>query len=219
MLLPIFLLAIGGVSCVDASGVAYIANGGVPGALTMVDTGTAASLATLTNVGDSPRGIATSPDGETAYVLGKQVGKPFSPAIVTVLRSRDRQVVKVLELPGAGQQIAITPSGGMLYVSNFERREVYELDAVTGAVRKTINVATNPASISVTNDGKYLLVGSANKLQILDPAVPTVVKTISTDGEVTGSGSSPDGSMIYTIETRGSEVPGVFASSPVRQWP
>ena len=172
-------------------------------------------MRSLTGIGGYPAGIAVSPDGDAAYVLGLQVNKPFDPGIVSVLRARDGQVARVILLPGEGRRIAIAPSGRTLYVANYRDGKVYELDVVAGVVRKTINIATAASSVDVTNDGKYLVVGSPQKLQLLDPTVPTVVNAVATGGEVVSTGSNPDGSTIYVAEDRGLS-PGVvrFISSP-----
>lgn len=66
---------------------------------------------------------------------------------------------KVVALGGASADLVLDEPRGLLYVANFTANRVDVVSAQTGALTRSINVASQPSSLSLSPDGRYLVVG------------------------------------------------------------
>ncbi|WP_321477648.1 hypothetical protein [uncultured Paludibaculum sp.] len=66
---------------------------------------------------------------------------------------------KVVALGGASADLALDESRGVLYVANFTANRIDVVSTQTGALTRSINVASQPSSLSISPDGRYLVVG------------------------------------------------------------
>lgn len=128
--------------------------------------------------------IAVSPNGTKAYVLVSGAG-------VAVLDLATNTVSRIIELVPQGvlnvNSIAVNPAGTRVYVAgqNFvdNRQFVVEIDTVTDTVLRVVPyaVGTEPARVSVSQDGSLLLVTdpASGNILVLNAATLQVVGTIS----------------------------------------
>ncbi|MGC4052693.1 MAG: hypothetical protein QM757_25465 [Paludibaculum sp.] len=66
---------------------------------------------------------------------------------------------KVVALGGASADLVLDEPRGLLYVANFTANRVDVVSAQTGELTRSINVASQPSSLSLSPDGRYLVVG------------------------------------------------------------
>ena len=116
-------------------------------------------------MGEYPRGIAVSPQGDAAYVALMGEG-----SLVRVdLETWETSVIPI----GAGPRaLEIDPSGGRLYATLNAENRVARLNLRTGRVKK-VSTGTLPRSLAIADDGKALYVvnyesGTVSKLRTSD---------------------------------------------------
>jgi DNA-binding beta-propeller fold protein YncE len=116
-------------------------------------------------MGEFPRGIAVSPDGDAAYVaiMGE------SHLVRVDLETWDTSTVPI----GAGPRaLEIDPSGERVYATLNAAGRVARLDLSTGRVR-TVSTGTLPRSLTISDDAKAIYVvnyesGTVTKLRTKD---------------------------------------------------
>ena len=126
--------------------------GGETGArayVTLVNDNVVAVVRTDTNevtqtipVGDRPRGIAISPDGQEAYVANADDNT------VSVINTASKTVVATIPVGDEPQGVAFAPDGATAYVTNIEDNTVSVIDTVTRTQTTTIAVGRSPQSIA-----------------------------------------------------------------------
>jgi DNA-binding beta-propeller fold protein YncE len=65
---------------------------------------------------------------------------------------------KVVAVGGHAADLALDEARGVLYVANFTANRVDVVSLADGSVRTSINVAAFPGSLSLSPDGRYLVV-------------------------------------------------------------
>jgi uncharacterized protein (TIGR03437 family) len=66
---------------------------------------------------------------------------------------------RVVPIGGEASDLALDEPRGVLYVANFTGNRVDVVSLVSGAVQSAINVSIHPNSLSLSPDGRYLIVG------------------------------------------------------------
>ena len=66
---------------------------------------------------------------------------------------------RVVSIGGHASDLALDEARSVLYVANFTANRVEVVSMGDGSIQTSINVPANPSSLSVSPDGKYLLVG------------------------------------------------------------
>lgn len=118
--------------------------------VTLVNDNAVAVVRTDTNevtqtipVGDRPRGIAVSPDGNEVYVANAGDGN------VSVINTDTKTVVATIPVGDEPQGIAFASDGATAYVTNIEDNTVSVIDTATRTQTTTIAVGRNPQSVAV----------------------------------------------------------------------
>lgn len=157
----------------------------------------AASLpipASIIPVGQSPYGIAITPDGKTAYVSNS--GSATVTPIDLVL-GKPGIPIPVGQRP---QGIAVTPDGTKVLVANSGSNTVTPITVATNTPGAPISVGVNPTVIAITPNGSGAFVtniGGGSVSQI-DVAGNQVNRTISIPGgQPAGISISPDGTTAW----------------------
>ena len=85
---------------------------------------------------------------------------------------------KVVSIGGHGSDLALDQARGVLYVANFTANRVEVMTLTDGSIQTSINVPAQPASLAISPDGRYLVVGhygnfvtpnsSGNGLTVID---------------------------------------------------
>ena len=173
--------------------------------VSVVDTLTNTVIDTIT-VGQSPWGIAITPDGKHAYVANRS-------GTISVIDTRTNKVTATIPDSDNPMGVAITPDGTRAYVSNAIHGTVSVVDTSTNTIIANILVLSrfqfpvnNLTAIVITPDGTraYVVSASTGQTYVINTMFNVVIKTIPTDlDSVLGGGNlsiamSPDGTRVYT---------------------
>lgn len=102
-------------------------------------------------VGEEPRFVAITPDGNKGYVSNGR-----GDVSVLDLSERERGFIRVsgtIEIPGELRGLALTPNGRQLWVANFSDGIVHRIDTDSDRVVAEIPVGVHPYALAITNDG------------------------------------------------------------------
>jgi YVTN family beta-propeller protein len=164
-------------------------------------------------VQSGPGALALTPDGNFLYVVNTAAltVSVVSTATETVVTNIDLGVPSG-NLPNA---IAISPDGSKAYVTYFNPFEpqgpsgVVVIETASNSVVNTIDVPNEPASATVTSNGKWLYVAQTggSSVAVIDTGTQAVTDTIPTSACVspTGVTFSPDGAFAY-VANGGTDV-------------
>ena len=137
-------------------------------------------------------------DRESREVVGRVEVAPGEPSAVTVagasawvplhgpgggLARVDTVTLEVtarVELPESAFAAAV--QGTSLWVAGLDRR-VFEIDAGTGTVVRTLDVGAAPRGIAVTSDAVWVTLRDDREVVRIDPATGEVVARIPVDGQ------------------------------------
>jgi len=153
------------------------------------------------DVGDSPFGVTTSPDGETIWVAN--AGGLFTNSNkVTVVNATTFAIESVITVGNFPEDIAFTSSGSQAFVTNSTDGTVSVIDTATRTVTQTISLAsiplTFPFGVVVGKNDKKVFVtsasgefdGSDQNIAVLDITNPSNV-TLSGSFRAPGFGGRP----------------------------
>lgn len=175
--------------------------------VSVIDTLTNTVIDTIT-VGQSPWGIAITPDGKRAYVANTS-------GTISVIDTRTNTVVNTIPDTDSPFGVAITPDGTRAYVSN-ANGTVSVVDTSTNTIITNIPVLDFPrpgfgfpardlVGIVITPDGTraYVVSHSTGKIYVISTIFNSVIATISANlGPVSGGplsiAMSGDGTRVYT---------------------
>jgi YVTN family beta-propeller protein len=200
--------------------------------VSVIDTRTDTVVDTIP-VGDNPIGVVGSPDGAKVYVVNN------NDATMSVIDTKSNTVVATIEGLGNGAlQVAITPDGTRLYVTNFGEHAdvgipgttVSVIDTEINAVIATIpGLGPNPTGLAVTPDGKRVYVSNelALTVSVIDTATNTIIGPPIPVGIVPASVTiTPDGRRAYvtnlvvgTVSVIDTETNTVIATIKVGEQP
>lgn len=171
--------------------------------VTLVNDDAVAVVRTDTNevtqtipVGDRPRGIAVSPDGNEAYVANAG----DDTVSVININADPKTVVAIIEVGDEPQGVAFAPDGATAYVTNIEDNNVSVIDTATRTQTTTIAVGKSPQSIAVTPDGTTAYVPNFddNTVTVIDLTTHTPLPDPLVVGErPLGVAVSVDGTRVY----------------------
>jgi len=157
------------------------------------------------SVGNSPRGVAVSPDGTFAYVVNS------SGHSVSVVQTSDNTVTQTIELGfegGVGHfplAVAFLPDGSAAYVANSGTADVDVIRTSDHTVSATVSIPDlgtggdpNPTGLAVTPDGSKVYVReigefSARVIQTSDNSLSQIALGASPNFFA----ATPDGGSIY----------------------
>jgi len=102
--------------------------------------------------------------------------------------------------------IAVTPDGKYVYVTNGEDNTVSIISTASYSVAKVVSVNRFPGGIAVSPDGKLVYVGhfDANTLAVISTASQKVIEMAQVGEDLEGMMAiSPDGKTIYASDFPG----------------
>ena len=79
---------------------------------------------------------------------------------------------KVVAIGGQAADLAIDEARNVLYIANFTANRIEEMSLATGAIRTSINVSSQPGSLALSPDGRYLVVGHYGNFKTAGAATP-----------------------------------------------
>ncbi len=203
----------------------YVSNTGPPGNVSAFDVSAAGSLSLLGSspfvAGDSPHGVAVSPDGKHLYAANTSTNNVSAYDV-----SADGSLAEVTGSPFAAgtapQGVAVSPDGKHLYVASSNGVSAYDIAAdgtLTEVAGSPFTIATgNLVGVAVAPDGKHLF--AASRGGTITPGNITVFD-IAADGTLTnisgldnssvgfhpaGLATSPDGNHLYAADRDNNDV-------------
>ncbi len=179
--------------------------------------------------------VAISPDNTYGYIASGSNGSIYRfstsaqpTSVAPVLTGSP------LALPGASPNpgyagLAFSQGGGTLYVSYAQNGNVYVVDTATNTIKSTINLGGSPGAMTVSPDGKSLLVAQSpnvdsNSVWVINTSTNTLDTTISVGNGPFGVAFNPNPGLPYAYVTNSNDstvsiidtstwtVTGTFAS-------
>jgi len=83
---------------------------------------------------------------------------------------------RVVPIGGAASDVALYEARGVLYIANFTANRIEVMSLANNTIQTSINVAAQPGSLSLSPDGRYLIVAHFGNNTA--PASPTNVLTL-----------------------------------------
>jgi YVTN family beta-propeller protein len=174
-----------------AGGGIYLAQSRSPGP----DHAAPASVQSI-KVGDSPHGVAISPDGSRGYVANYSSG-----SVSMIDTELNRTVGDPIPVGRFPKGVAVSPDGRRVYVTNNYAGSVSVIDATRNrTVGDAIPVGSMPEGVAVSPDGSrvYVANGSSGSVSVIDTARNrTVGDPIPVNIFPQGVAVSPDGRKVY----------------------
>jgi YVTN family beta-propeller protein len=158
----------------------------------VIDTATNTVIDTIA-VGNSPSGVAATPDGSTVYVTNE-----FDNT-VSVIAAVTESVTATIAVGNFPVAVAVGPDGSHVYVVNQSDNTVSVIDAATGTVTATIAVGNFPVAVAVGPDGAHVYVVNQgdDTVSIIATATGTVTATPFVGSEPSAVAVNPDGKHVY----------------------
>jgi len=124
-------------------------------------------------IGDRPRGIGISPDGNEIYVAVSEENK------IKVINPETLKVMRDFESGSDPETFAVHPNGN-LYISNEDQALASAFDPKTGELIAEIKVGLEPEGVAISPDGKQVIVTSesTNMLHVIKVPEHTIEHNI-----------------------------------------
>ncbi len=170
-------------------------------------------LVATIEVGDTPSGIALTPDDKFAYVANNNNDGLVDGDTVTVLNLDTNTVVTTITDVSFNEPYTVTinKEGTTAYITNSGGSTITIIDIATNTVSGTITGFDGPSGMVITPDGKTAYVnnygasggvgsGNATTIRVVDLTTNTIVgNPITVDLAPAGLAITPDGSLVYVI--------------------
>jgi len=108
-------------------------------------------------------------------------------------------------LGSPGYEAVMSPTSGVIYVTNPESATVTVIKGVTSNATSTINVGADPTGLAVTPSGAYLLVSNSgsDSISVINTNTDAVVSTINltTGSSPTNITMSPNGQVAFIADS------------------
>ncbi|WP_246206689.1 YncE family protein [Virgibacillus ihumii] len=183
--IPAFETELTTVNCPSCDVLAYVTNAGEgENTVSFIDTSTNTVINTVT-VGNTPFGVAITPDGTRVYVTNQ------GDDTVSVIDTVTNTVVATVMVGNGPISVAITPDGTRAYVANANDDTVSVIDTVT--------VGALPFGVAITPDGTRVYVANSldDTISVIDTATNTVIDTIPVGNSPNSVAITPDGTRAY----------------------
>ncbi len=173
----------------------------ISGTVTPIDLATD-HPGTPIDVGDSPLGVAITPDGTTALVTDDE-GVDGTVTPIDLATGATGAAIPAGDGPSS---VAVTPDGTTAYVTDADGGAVLPIDLATDHPGTPIEVGDDPGRIAITPDGTTALVvdfGLTPSVIPIDLASRTVGSPIGLPGGAAGIAITPDGSRALIADDNG----------------
>jgi YVTN family beta-propeller protein len=169
-------------------------------------------IATI-GVGDTPAGLAITPDGRFAYVANNNNDAIPGGDTVSIINLQNNMVVQTISDPSFNEPYTVTinAAGTRAYVTNSNSTTVTVIDIPSNTVIAVITGFDGPSGFAITPDGTKAYVnnyGSGNPLQsgfgttvrVVDLSTNAIIGApITVDQAPAGLAITPNGEFVYVI--------------------
>jgi YVTN family beta-propeller protein len=187
---------------------AYITNSG-SNTVSVIATASN-SVISIVPVGNTPLGVAVTPNGGTVYVANDGSNS------VSAISTASNTVTGTISVGNIPEAVAATPDGSKVYVANYGGASVSVIATATNTiVGSPITVGSNPIGLAVTPDGSKVYVANfvSNNVSAIATATNTVIGgPIAVGSAPIGVAATPNGSSVY-VANQGSNNVSVIATA------
>lgn len=176
----------------------YVSDNHDGGAVTVLDIATKTVVKSISmGPGTMPLGIATSSDGQRAYLAF--AGPPDQVAVYEPLSNT---VTATFATGSRPVGIAVTPDGTKVYVSNELGNSVTVYNTATSQTTTT-PVGALPTGVAISPDGSRVYIGNRGEgtVSVLSTATDQVTAVVTVGSRATGIAISPDGKHAYVTDS------------------
>ena len=176
----------------------YVSDNHDGGAVTVLDIATKTVVKSISmGPGTMPLGIATSSDGQRAYLTF--AGPPDQVAVYEPLSNT---VTATFATGSRPVGIAVTPDGTKVYVSNELGNSVTVYNTATSQTTTT-PVGALPTGVAISPDGSRVYIGNRGEgtVSVLSTATDQVTAVVTVGSGATGIAISPDGKHAYVTDS------------------
>lgn len=162
-------------------------------------------------VGDTPAGIAITPDNRFAYVANNNNDGIVGGDTVSVIDIKTNTVIKTISDPSFNQAYSVTinRAGTKVYVTNSAGSTVTIIDVATNTVIGVIGGFDGPSGFAITPDGNTAYVnnyggpiaGSGNGMtvSVVNLTTDAIIGTITVGQAPASLAITPNGKFVYVI--------------------
>jgi YVTN family beta-propeller protein len=134
-------------------------------------------------------GIAYHPKKDLLYAANRGVNA--EPSNIVVFDTKARKLVTRIPVDVNPYELAFSPDGNSLFVSNWASDTVSVIDTLQNRVTGVIDVGANPNDMKLSNDGRlFVACSNDNTIRVIDTKTRRQIETIST----TITSRAPEGS-------------------------
>lgn len=195
----------------EPTGPRVYATNEVSGDLTIIDIGTAQTIANV-HLGKRPRGIHASADGKQLYIAlsGTPIAGPgvdestlpppdHSADGIAIFDLATRKIVRTIPGGSDPENFDVSKDGKKLFISNEDISAVSIIDIESGTVEKSFKIGSEPEGVKVSPDGKEVWVTSegTGEVSVLDPEKGKIIATIKVGHRPRNIAFLPDGKTAF----------------------
>lgn len=188
-------------TAVHARPFVYVTND-ISDTITLVDIRTNSIITTINTLATYPWQCIITPDNKTVYVLNSTT---FNASSVTPIDTQTNTASQPITVGNGAYDLALTPDGNTLYVTNTASSNVIPIDTATHTAGTPISVPGTPFGIAITPNGTtaYISLTSTDTnnpggiVIPLDIATNTLGNAINVGLTPVAVAITPDGSTAY----------------------
>ena len=194
---------------------AYIPNSG-DNTVTVYNTQTNATVGSPIAVGNSPRGVCTSPDGNTVYITN------YNDNTVSVINTLTNTVTNTITVGTKPFGISVSPDGSTVYVANTVDGTVSVISTASMSVTNTFYIGdyagqpgNQPEGICVSPDGSTIYVTNylLHAVDIFSSSDYHRITTVATANTPYGICITPDGSTVYITNFQNGTIQSISTAT------
>jgi len=163
-------------------------------------------------VGDSPAGLAVTPDNRFVYVANNNNDGIPGDDTVSVINAKTNKVLTTISDPSFNEPYTVTmnAAGTIAYVTNSNGTTITMINIATNTVIGTINGFDGPSGMAITPDGTTAYVnnyggpfgvgsGNGTTVSVVNLKTNTIVGTITVGLAPASLAITVDGAFVYVI--------------------
>ena len=180
---------------------AYVANGGTPSGVGIIDTATNGFVG-LIPTGSGAQSLVLHEASERMYVARE------TEDLVDVVDTSIPTVITSVAVGDRPTGIAVTPNGARVYMANIGSGDVTVIDTASNTVIATVPTGPFSNDVEITPDGSrvYVAVEAPDILQVIDTTSNTIVSTVPVRGNPHRIVFSSDGLRAYVTAGGGVQL-------------
>jgi YVTN family beta-propeller protein len=156
---------------------------------------------TTVSVGNTPRGIAVSPNGTEVYVANSGSNN------VSIINTSTDKVVDTFSVEENPVGVAVSPDGQKVYVANSDSNTVSVINIAANNTT-SVPVGNRPYGVAVVPDGKKVYVTNHNSsdVSVIDAVNDSLINVTNVGSGPYGVAVNPEGTKVYVANYNSNNV-------------